>query len=55
MLNIPGHKGNTSHSCSNGYHQVHKQQQMLAKMWGKRNPQTLLMKCKVGQPVWKTV
>jgi hypothetical protein len=49
MLTIPGHKGNANqnnvnilpHSCLNGYHQVHEQQQMLVTMWGKRNPHTL--------------
>jgi hypothetical protein len=51
MLNIPGHKGNASqnhnkilpHSCQNSYHQKHKQQQMLVRMRGKRNPYTLLL------------
>jgi hypothetical protein len=40
MLNIPGHKENANqnhikippHSCQNGYHQEHKQQQMLARV-----------------------
>jgi hypothetical protein len=40
MLNIPGHKRNANQnyikippqSCENGYHQDHKQQQMLARM-----------------------
>jgi hypothetical protein len=27
-----------SHSCENGYHQEHKQQQMLARIWGKKEP-----------------
>jgi hypothetical protein len=47
----PWHKGNANqnhikilpHSCLNGYHQEHKQQQMLARMQGKRNPHTLLV------------
>jgi hypothetical protein len=50
-LNILGHKGNAnqnyikilSHSSQNGYNQEYRQQQMLAKMWGKRNPHTLLV------------
>jgi hypothetical protein len=50
MLSIPCHKGNGNqnhikippHSCENGCHQEHKQQQMLVRMWGKRNPHTLL-------------
>jgi hypothetical protein len=41
MLTIPGHKGNANqnhikippHLCQNGYHQEHKQQQMLTRMW----------------------
>jgi hypothetical protein len=28
---------------------------MLAKMWGKRNPHTLLVECKPVQPLWKRV
>jgi hypothetical protein len=42
MFNTSDHKGNVNqnhikispHSCSNGYDQEHKQQQMLARMWG---------------------
>jgi hypothetical protein len=45
MLTIPGHKGNANQNYTNipphpfkiGYHQEHYQQQMLAKMPGKRN------------------
>jgi hypothetical protein len=52
MLNIPGHKGNANqnhtkippHSCQNSYHQKHHQQQMLARMQGKRNPHLLLVR-----------
>jgi hypothetical protein len=52
MLIIPGHKGNANqnhtktlpHSCYNGYHQEHHQQQMLARMGaGERNLHTLLV------------
>jgi hypothetical protein len=51
MLTISGHKGNANqnhtnippHPCWNGYHQKHHQQQVLARMWGKRNPHTLLV------------
>jgi hypothetical protein len=51
MLTIPGHKGNANQyhtkiltdSYQNGYHQEHHQQQMLARMWGRRNPHTLLV------------
>jgi hypothetical protein len=51
ILTILGHKGNANHNhtkipphpCSNSYHQDHHQQQMLVRMWGKRNPHTLLV------------
>jgi hypothetical protein len=42
MFSIPGHKGNENendrvscHPSQNGYHQEHKQQQMLVRMWEK--------------------
>jgi hypothetical protein len=46
ILSIPVHKGNANqnrteispHSCWNGYHQEYKQEQMLARMWGKKEP-----------------
>jgi hypothetical protein len=49
---IPSLKGNANqshskilpHACYNSYHQEHHQQQMLARMWGKGNPHTLLMR-----------
>lgn len=28
---------------------------MLAKMWSNQNPQTLLVKCKLMKPLWKTI
>jgi hypothetical protein len=31
------------HSSQNGYHQKHKQQQMLVRMQGKKNPYTMLV------------
>jgi hypothetical protein len=34
---------NLSHSSQNGYHQENKEQQMLARMWRKGNPYTLLV------------
>jgi hypothetical protein len=51
MHTILGHKGKANqnhtkippHSCYNSYHQKHHQQQMLARMQGKRNPHTLLL------------
>jgi hypothetical protein len=50
MLTIPDHKRNANQNhvkippyyCYNSYHQEHKQQ-MLARMWGKMNPCTLLV------------
>jgi hypothetical protein len=47
MFNILHYRGNArqndieipSHPCQNGYHQENKQ--ILAKMWGKKNPVTL--------------
>jgi hypothetical protein len=43
MFNIPGHKGTANQNhikipslfCYNGYHQEHKQQQMLVRIWEK--------------------
>jgi hypothetical protein len=44
MLTISGHKGNaTLHPWYNSYHQKHHQQQMLVRMWGKRNRHIMLM------------
>jgi alpha/beta superfamily hydrolase len=51
MCNLFGHKGNANqndieippHPSQNGYHQEHKQQQMLARMWRKKNTSTLLV------------
>jgi hypothetical protein len=51
MLTISNHKGNANqnhtkippHPCQNSHHQKHHQQQMLARMWGKRNTRTLLV------------
>jgi hypothetical protein len=47
MFNIPGHKGNANqnlpHYNQNGHHQEHKQQQMLVRMRGKGNSNTLLV------------
>jgi hypothetical protein len=51
ILTISGHKVNANqncpkilpHSCFNWYHQEHHQHQMLARMWEKRNPHTLLL------------
>jgi hypothetical protein len=51
MLTISFHKGNANqnhtkispHPCQESYHQKHQQQQVLVRMWGKRNPCTLLV------------
>jgi hypothetical protein len=43
------------HHCSNSYHHKHQQQQILAKMRGKMNPCTLLVECKLVEPLWKTI
>jgi hypothetical protein len=51
MLTISGHKGNANqnptkippHSCQNLYHQKYQQQQMFMRIWGKRDPHTLLV------------
>jgi hypothetical protein len=51
MITTSGHEGNANqnhtkippHPCKNSYHQKHHQQQMLARMWGRRNPHTLLV------------
>jgi hypothetical protein len=64
MLTIPGHKGNANqnhvkispHSCWNSYHQKHKQQKVLVRIYRKKR--TLLhccLECKLVQPLWKTV
>jgi chorismate mutase len=57
----PCHKGNANqnhikippYSCQNGYYEENKQQQMLARMWGKRNPHNVGEE--LIQPLWKTV
>jgi hypothetical protein len=54
IFNIPDHKGNANknhvkirpHSCWNGYHSntmIEHKQQTLVRLWGKRNPHTLLV------------
>jgi hypothetical protein len=63
MLNFPVHKQDANHnhtkipphSSWNAYYQQHKQQQMLVKMEGKRIHHTLLVECKLVQPLWRTV
>jgi hypothetical protein len=56
MLTISGCKGNANqnhtkippHPCWNSYHQKHHQQQVLVRMWRKRNPCTLLVGMQAG-------
>ena len=51
MFNITNHQGNVNqnhseialHICQNGQHQKQHKQQILARMWRKRNPCTLLV------------
>jgi hypothetical protein len=31
------------------------QQQIVAKMWDKKNPHILTVECKLVQPLWKTI
>jgi hypothetical protein len=66
MLTIPGHQGNANQNHSkipphsntidtnNTIHQEHHHQQMLARMWRKRNPHTLMVECEIV-PLWKTI
>jgi hypothetical protein len=50
VLTVPGHNGNANQNhtkipslyCKNGYHQECNQQ-MLVRLWGNRNPHTLLV------------
>jgi hypothetical protein len=64
MLNILGHKENANqndielppHSSQNGYHQEHKQQQMLARMQAmKRTLIHCWWESKLVQPLWKAI
>jgi hypothetical protein len=56
MLTISGHKGNANqnrtksppHPCYNGHNQKHHHQQVLAMMWRKTNPHTLLVGMQAG-------
>jgi hypothetical protein len=56
MLTISGHKGNANqnhtkippHPCWNSHHPKHHHQHMLARMWGKRNPNPLLVGMQAG-------
>jgi hypothetical protein len=55
MLTISSHKGNANqnhtkippHPCWNSHHQKH-HNQVLTRMWGKRNPCTLLVGVQAG-------
>ena len=56
MLNITNHQGNANqnhneispHICQNVYNQKHKKQQVLMRMWIKRNPHALLVRMQTG-------
>ena len=56
MLNITDPQGNTHqhhnkispHTCQNGSNQQYKKQQVLARMWRKRNPPTLSVGMQIG-------
>ena len=51
MLDITNHQGNANqnyneislHTCQDGYHQKEHKKQILARMWRKGNPRTLLV------------
>ena len=51
MLNITNHQGNANqnyseispHTCQNGYHQKEPKEQMLVRVWRKKNLHTLLV------------
>jgi hypothetical protein len=55
MLTMPGHKGNANQNYTKFPYQEHHQQQMSARMLRKRNVHTLLVECKLGKPLWKTI
>jgi hypothetical protein len=56
MLTISSHKRNANqnhtkiplHPWWNSHHQKHHHQHVLARMWGKRNPHTLLVGMQAG-------
>jgi hypothetical protein len=63
IFTISNHKGNAnqnhakilSHPCYNCHHQKHHHQQMLARMWGKRNPHNCWWESKLVQQLWKKI
>ena len=56
MLNITHHQGNADqnyneislHTCQNGYDKKHREQQVLASMWRKKNTCALLVGMQTG-------
>ena len=56
MLNVTNHQRNanenhnalSSHTSQNGYHQYINKQQVIASMWRKGNPHTLLVGMQIG-------
>ena len=63
MLNILSQQRNAnqnnfeipSYTCINGQDPKHWRQLKLEKLWGKGNTRTLLVKCKLVQPLWVSV
>ena len=63
MLNITNQQRNANqnynevspHTGQNGHHQKIYKQYMLERVWRKGNPLTLLVDCKLIQPLWRTV
>ena len=49
------HNGVPFHTSQNGSDPKVYKQQMLERVWRKGNPLTLLVGCKLAQPVWRTV
>ena len=51
MCHVTNHQGNANekhteispHTCQNGHHQKERKEQVLARMWKKGNPRTLLV------------
>jgi hypothetical protein len=42
------------HPCYNSYHQKHRQQHVLVRMWEKGSLVHCWWECKLVQPLWKT-
>ena len=63
MFKIISHQGNSNqnhteippYASYNGKNRQGKKQQLLERMWRKGIPPTLLVECKLVEPLWKTV